>query len=408
VFDSLRRALGGTDDAREEELTQELEGVREALHVRQQMLEDRRQKRLKALFPDGPVPGWEAGRYPDLDPMNFEETEDQSWLITLATGIIDNFPGGEALLSQLDRTYRAFCDANHYLVKPGGPYSELLEWRDEILRCWDLQLEIPIYVGYGSKTEVYGCAEPFVLLDRLTFSSMPAPERRFMLATRLAHVFFGNLRIFSFHRLMEVLDKMPSVTGLITKGLGLLPVVGATISRGLELARSVNNQAIRKTNLVVGLRQHMLCDRLALLAVGDVKPVHDYFIRAVLGTTEHAEGTSVIEDLIEQGRTIHERFERGEVDLHMMSVVGPTSSFAAFRAYRLHTWRSDERSSQLDQGFYVTTASRDAYRRTHEALEAEIKALEARIVDLHQKALRLTAEHEALLQKKLEEESAPE
>jgi hypothetical protein len=186
--------------------------------------------------------------------------------------------------------------------------------------------------------------------------------------------------------LMEMLDKLPSMAGLITRGLGMIPGVGNTISRGIELARSLNDQVIRKTNLVVGQRQHVLCDRLAGVTLG-VEPGLRFLAKTVLG----ALGTEplVREHVIAQGRAVHERFERGQVDLAMLSVVGPTAPFAALRAYKLDAWAGSERARKLAEGFYVTRRELDAYRRTHHALEQELAFLEERLLELHEREQRL-------------------
>jgi hypothetical protein len=391
VFDSLKRAFSSDDPSRD--FAGELARLDESLDARRDELEAKRQARLQALFPQGPVEGWGPQRFPELDPLNFEDDQGESWLITVATRIIDNFPGSETLLSQLDTTLRAFSDANHLRVEPEGPYAQLLTWRDEILHSWDLQLtdpDVPIYVASGAGgCKVVGCSRPFVILDTATLDALDEPTQRFLLATTLGHLFFGNLKIFSFHRLMETLDKLPSMGGLITRGLGMIPVVGNTISRGIEIARSVNNQVIRKTNLVVGMRQHLLCDRLAVLSLGDPEPARRYFSHTVLPSVESA---VLHPRLVAQGRLIRESFERGEVDLQMMSVVGPTAGFSAWRAYKLEAWVSDEAYAQLGKGLYVTRSRLEEYRRTHRKLEDEIKALESKLLDLHERREKVQAE----------------
>ena len=388
MFDSLKRAF--QDDSTPRDLEVELARIDEQLDARRDDLEAMRQARLEALFPTGPAEGWQPGRYPELDPLNFEDGETESWLITVATRIIDNFPGSETLLSQLDTTLRAFSDANHLQVEAEGPYSQFLTWRDEILGAWGLPTDdpCPIYVAPSGGSRVVGCSNPFVILDALTLASLDEAGQRFVLATTLGHLFFGNLKIFSFHRLMETLDKLPSMGGIITRGLGMIPVVGNTISRGIELARSVNNQVIRKTNLVVGMRQHLRCDRLAVLAAGDATPARHYLASMVHGK----EPDVVFPRLVAQGRRIHERFEKGEVDLHMMSVVGPTAGFPAWRAYKLETWLGSEEYERLIKGLYVTRTRVREYQRTHKKLEEDIRQLEGKLLELHEKREKLQAE----------------
>ncbi len=394
MFESLRRAIAGDGVGRRAELEAERVRVTDALDQRRGMLEEKRRTRVEALFPEGPVPGAGQGRYPELDPFNFEEAEEQSWLVAVAQRIVDGFPGGEGLLSQLDATYHAFSDANHYRVVPGGPWEQLLGWRDATLRAWDVDRDVPIFLAQGGGMRVLGCKEPFVVIDLYGLIGLDDDEVRFVLATTLAHVFFGNLRIFSFHRLMELLDKMPSMSGLIARGLGMIPAIGNTISRGLELARSVNDQVIRKTNLVVGLRQHVLCDRLAVLGLGGPAAAERYFVKLVLGANHGVAegGAAAYERLVEQGRSVHERLVEGRVDLHMLSIVGPTASFAALRAFKLEQWLADERSARIARGLYVTRTRLQDYRRSHKALEEEIRFLESRVLELHERLAKVDEE----------------
>lgn len=397
VFDSLKRFVSGPEGDKGARLRAELARVEEAIEKRRQQLEEKRHSRLESLFPEGPVEGFGPRHYPDMDPLNLEADEEESWLVAVATRIIDNFPGSASLLSQLDNTLRAFSDANHYRVEtPDGPWGELLGWRDEDLAAWGLAgLEVPIYVSSGSTCAVQGCKEPFALFGRSTLSDLEEPERRFVVAATLGHVFFGNLKIFAFHKLMEILDKLPSMSGLITRGIRMIPIVGTTISGGIELARTMNNQVIRKTNLVVGLRQHLLCDRLAVLALGDDAPAQRYFAHQVLGKKQAGED-GVRERLIAQGRRLYERFEKGEVDLHMLSVVGPTASFAAFRAYKLDAWLKGENYQRITSGYYVTRTRVQEYEKAHHSIDQEIKYLQARILELHEKETKLAQELAAL------------
>lgn len=391
MFESIKRALGASGSGDVAELQQELERVQEGLLVRQAQLDDKRASRLTALYPQGPVEGAGNGRFPDLDPINFEEGEPQSWLVAAATGIIERFPGSATLLSQLDRTFRAFSDANHYQVVPGGPYAELLRWQEEIFACWGLEHSVPVFVAKGGGVRVVGCNAPFAIIDAGVFDPLPEQQQRFMLASCLGHVFFGNLKIFAFYRLFEMLDKLPSMAGLITRGLGMIPGVGNTISRGIELARTLNQQVIRKTNLVVGVRQHVLCDRLASLAQGGQDEAQRYLAGLALPAAAAGE-PSVRARLIEQGRGLNERFEQGEVDLTMLSILGPDAAFAALRAFKLDQWTSDKRSQKLHQGYYVTRARLEEYRRSHKAIEEEISFLVSRILELSEKQSRLQAQ----------------
>ena len=397
VFDALRRALSSDEGERPAALSEELARVQQGVSERLDQLEAKRGSRLDALFPEGPVAGSGPGRYPELDPVNFEEAEELSWLVAAATGIIDNFPGSERLLSQLDATFHAFSEANHLRVRPDGPYGELVRWQEETFRAWDLDRSVPIYVSNGVGAQVLGCAAPFVVLGRFDLEVLDTDERRFLLASCLAHVFFGNLRIFAFYRLMEMLDKLPSMTGLVTRGLGMIPGVGNTISRGIELARTLNNQVIRKTNLVVGQRQHVLCDRLACLALGSHDAAQRYLAERAIGG-QAARDPATTAQLIEQGREVQRRFEAGEVDLTMLSIVGPDAHFAALRAFKLDQWTRSERASKLAAGYYVTRSRLAEYRRTHTALEEEIAFLEERLLELHKRETKLREELAALQQ----------
>jgi hypothetical protein len=382
VFDSFKRALGRDDSGRRKEIERELTRIEDALTIRQAQLDDRRASRQAALFPGGPVEGAGEGRYPGIHPLSFEESEPQSWLLSAATGIIDGFPGSEAMLSQLDATFFAFSEANHLLVRSEGPFSHLLRWQEEILQAWDLDLEVPMFVSNGGGSQVLGCKNPFVVLDRGSLAGLEEDEQRFLLATRLGHVFFGNLKIFAFYRLFEMLDKLPSMTSLIARGLGMIPGVGNTISRGFELARSLNQQVIRKTNLVVGQRQHVLCDRIATLAHGEQEVAHRYFAKTAVGGAE-ALDPEIRAFLIQQGRTVHERFVSREVDLAMLSVVGPGADFAAWRAFKLDSWYESDEATRIRAGYYVTRQRLVDYSDTHRALEEDIANLEGRIVELH-------------------------
>lgn len=394
MFDTLRRALSGDEATREEALKADLRRLDEALDKRRGMLEARKASRLEALYPQGPVEGSGRGRFPGLDPVNFEEGEDEGWLVAIATRLIDRFPGSESLLSQLDTTLLGSCAANHLRLSGEGPWAELSSWRDEVLGAWDLHLDVPLYMGAASGgAEVLGCARPVIVLDRVHFDGLEADEQRFLLATTLGHLFFGNLRIFAFHRAMKFLDELPSMTSLISRGIGLIPVVGATISRGIELARTVNNQLIRKTAAVVRARQTLRCDKLAALALGGPEPGLRYLARAALGP----KGLEVIPRLIAQGAEVQEQLDRHALDVHLLSIVDSRAGFHAWRMHRLAQWDGSEPAQRLRQGLYVTSDRLQEFRRTHKSLEDEIRALEGRIVELIEQREKTAAELDALL-----------
>ncbi|MCA8922632.1 MAG: hypothetical protein KDD82_12535 [Planctomycetes bacterium] len=390
MFDQLKRAFGGDAEQRRANLEAEFARVSAAIEARRETLETLRRNRLHALFPDGAVAGSSGGHYPDLDPINFEEGEQDSWLVSVSTQIIDRFPGGDVLLSQLDRSLRAFSDANHFRVVPGGPYAELLGWRDELLGACDLKAEIPLYLrADGLGAEVVGNAAPFVVLQRGVLDALDPDARRYYLATFLGHVFFGNLRIFSFHRLMSILDKLPSMSGLITRGLGMLPGIGNTISRGFEIARTVNNQLIRRTNLVVGMRQKVICDRLAVLLLEDAEPARRFLTQLAYGSTAGPEVYSLI---CAQGERLNQQLVNNEIDLHMLSVIGPTAQFAAWRAFQLEEFLEGDTYPRIREGHYVTRARLRDYRQAHKTLEDEINRLVARIAELSQRQAKLAAQ----------------
>lgn len=396
VFDALRRALGNDGPERLDEVQREIARLDEAIARRTRELHELRSRRLQTLFPDGPVPGSGEGRYPGLDPVNFEEDESQGWLISAATGIIDNFPGSEALLSQLDSTLAAFADANHLRVTERSPYAHLLAWSRDILERWDLERSAPLYLSNGKGSLVLGCKNPLIVLDRQALDALDSEEQRFLLAATLGHLFFGNLRLFAFYRLMGILDKLPSMTGAVTRGLGMIPGIGNTISRGFELVRTLNNQVVRKTNLVIGLRQHVLCDRLATLALGSPQPALRYLARTALGG-QHALEPEVLEQLVDQGRALQRRYDAGEVDLNMLSVIGPGEAFAAWRAFKLSAWLEEERSQKLFEGYYVTRERLDEHRRADRKMEEAIGALETRLLELHKRQGKLREELQGLL-----------
>jgi len=403
VFDSLKRALGGESPDRLDEVERELVKVADAILARESQLDEFRASRQEALFPEGPVEEAGKGCYPGLHPFTFEEEEAETWLVAAATGIIDKFPGSETLLSQLDATFFAFSEANHLRVEPDGPFAHLAEWQKEILRAWDIQLEVPVFVARQERSEVLGCRDPFVVLGRYMLDALEPEEQRFLLAASLGHVFFGNLRIFAFYRLFEMLDKLPSMTRVIARGLGMIPGVGNTISKGLELAMSLNQQVIRKTNLVVGQRQHVLCDRLATLAFDDQDAAQGTLAKLALGG-QLAKDPGVRERLIKQGERVSQRFAAREIDLTMLSIVGPGASFAAWRAYKLDSWFKSPRAERIREGYYVTHQRLASYRLSHQTLEAEISRLEGRLVQLHERQDKLNTE---LLQLKANQEAGP-
>ena len=397
VFDTLRRALGGDDAARVETLRGELRRLDEALEKRRGMLESRRQSRLEALYPRGPVEGSGPTRFPGLDPVNFEEGEGEGWMVAIATRVIDRFPGSEALLSQLDTTLLTSAAANHLRLGSTGPWAELTRWRQELLAAWDLSgSEVPLYVGTGGGAQVQGCAQPILVLDRLGLDGLEPDEQRFLLATTLGHVFFGNLRIFAFHRAMGVLDQLPSMTSIISRGIGLIPVVGTPISRGIELARTVNDQLIRKAFAVVRARQALRCDKLAALALGGPEPGLRYLVKAAIGARAGAD-PEAIPRFLAQGAEVQERLDRRDIDVHLLSVVGADGGFAAWRAHRLDQWARGEACQRLRQGLYVTRDRLAEFRRTHKTVEEEIKALEGRIAELLEQREKAAAELEGLL-----------
>lgn len=390
MFDQLRRAFSGDSDQRRAKLEAELARVTMAIEKRSESLDTLRRNRFQALFPDGAVDGAGDGRYPDLDPINFEEGEQDSWLVSMATQVIDRFPGGDVLLSQLDTSLRAFSDANHFRVVPQGPYAELLTWRDELLGACGVTADVPLFIrADGLGAEVAGNNAPFLILQRSLLDALDPEARRYYLASFLGHIFFGNLRIFSFHKLMSIIDKLPSMSGLITRGLGMLPGIGNTISRGFELARTVNNQLIRRTNLVVGMRQKVICDRLAVLLLEDAEPARRFLTHLAWGKEG---GDGFYAQLCEQGRTLNEQLIKHEIDLHMLSVIGPTAQFAAWRAFQLEEFLASETYTRIKQGHYVTRARLRDYKLAHKTLEEEIHRLTQRIAELSQRQEKLAAE----------------
>ena len=401
MFDSLKRALSGESPDRLSEVERELVKVADAIVARESQLDESRASRQQALFPEGPVAEAGEGRFPGLHPFTFEEEEPDTWLVAAATGIIDKFPGSETLLSQLDATFNAFSEANHLRVEPDGPYAHLAEWQKEILGAWDIHIEVPVFVARQERSEVLGCRDPFVVLGRYMLDALEPEEQRFLLAASLGHVFFGNLRIFAFYRLFEMLDKLPSMTRVIARGLGMIPGVGNTISKGLELAMSLNQQVIRKTNLVVGQRQHVLCDRLATLAFDDQDAAQGTLAKLALGG-QLAKDPDVRARLIKQGERVSQRFEAREIDLTMLSIVGPGANFAAWRAYKLDSWFKSPRAERIREGYYVTHERLASYRVSHQTLEAEISRLEARLVQLHERQDKLNSE---LIQLKVNQEA---
>jgi len=401
AMDDLNRAVSGDQDDRGGRLRGQLREVELELGRHRARLEGKLKLKFENLYPKEPVSGAVGGRYPDLDPLNFVLSDEESWLVSVASGVIERFPGSATLLSQLDGALNAFAEANYLRVLPGGPHSELLAARDRILDAIGLDQEIPIYVSNGGGNHVQGCNQPFVSLDRLTLLSLDAAETEALLATKLGHVFFGNLRIFAFYQLMSILDKMPSVAGLLQKGLGMIPGFGNTISKGFEIARTLNDNLIRKSNLVIGLQTLLRGDRLALLCVEEdaLRRLH---LKLCYG--EIPEEREPFEaGLLSQGAQVHELFEAGKVNVHMLSILQPSAVFAPYRAFKLQRWAAEERAGKIAAGYYVTREKVSDFARTHSVLEREIRSEETRIYELEEEAARLRQALEEALAAKADE-----
>lgn len=388
TLSGLGQALSGTEQEKIERLRGRIREVDMRLDRKRAIMEKRLEQRFEALYPQAPIDGFSPDHYNDLDPLNFALPGEENWLVTLANRIIDNFPGGQSMLSQLDNTLRAFSESNHYRVVEGGPYAHLLDEKRRILHVYDLDIEVPIFISLGGGSCVEGLSEPFIVLDRLQIDSLTADEQSVVLATKLAHLFFGNLKIFAFHRLMGILDHIPSVASLVQKGLGLIPTFGNTISKGFELARTVNDNLIRKTNLVIGLQTHLRCDRLASLAFDDPER-----ITHVLAKTYHSRNVtqypSMIDSFLKQGQRVEEMFQSGQVDMNMMAVLGPKHDFPAYRAFKFHDWYKQERAQKLRQGFYVTSSKVAEFTELHSQLNRDIQSSKAQVYELEEELQKL-------------------
>lgn len=399
AVNELGDALSASDEQKAEKLRARIRKLDLELDRKRARFEARLQQKLDLLRPAETVPGYSRDHYAGLDPINFARPGEESWLAGVATGIINKFPGADALLSQLDQTLLAYSEANHIRVMPDGPYDELLEVRDRILRVYDITAEVPIFLSWAKGSDVLGCTAPFVVLDKFTLDGMTPEEREALLATKLAHLFFGNLRIFAFHRLMGLLDKMPSVAGLVQKGLGMIPTIGNTISRSIEIARSVNDNLIRKTNLIIGLQNHMRCDRLALLALNDERALQRVLVRRCYGRlpTDEIDEAAFIDQLVDQGERVETIFREGRADMHMLAVIGPDAEFAPYRLYKIEEWRRLEECARIRDGYYVTSSEVERFQHTHRQLERDIATEESRVFELEEELARLRARLERLV-----------
>lgn len=406
AMQDINRALSSSEAERVEKLRVQIRDLELEADRKRARLEARQQQKLEILYPEKPVDGYKPGRFPDLHPLNFAERHEESWLVGVATGIIDNFPGSSALLSQLDTTLQAFSESNHLRVLPGGPYDELLAVRDRLLLSYGLEVEVPIYINYLQRSDIVGCSTPFMVLDHATLSGLEDAERDVLVAIQLGRIFFGNLKIFAFYRLMGFLDKLPSVARLLSKGLGMIPGIGNTISRGFELARSVNDNLIRKTNLVIGLQTALRCDRLAYLTLEDPAAYERLLVKMSFGSSM-PKNEAIPDALAAQGQKVNEMFEAGDIDLHMMGVLGPEARFAAYRIHKMRRWQASERAGKIRDGFYVTGERVKEFQRAHAGLEKAIKSEEKALFDLEEQAQKLKTELDEILLG-LEGEDAPQ
>jgi uncharacterized coiled-coil protein SlyX len=415
VFEFLKKqaqgiseALSGGNDLQvEKKLRERIREIELQLERRRAILAARYQQRIDALYPKERQSDWRPEHYEDLAPINFATAGEESLLASVANSVIDRFPGGQTLLSQLDLSLRAFTEANCIEISTETPYSELLAARDRIARAFDLELRPPLFVGSGCGNEVRGCSDPIIVLDRLTLDGLEPIERELFLATQLGHFYFGNLKIFAFHRLMGILDKLPSMAGFLQKGLGMIPGFGNTISRSFELARAVNDNLIRRTNMVIGLQNHLRCDRLALLVARSPQPLLGLFTKLAYGSAsgKHPE---LIQAVLTQGARVSERFQRGEVDMHMLGLLGPSASFAAFRAHKLNQWAESEPAKRILEGFYITRRRLREFEAQHASLESEIEREEARVFELEEELSKARSKLDNLFQRFAEEEGAGE
>lgn len=392
----LGSALSGNTEARVERVRGRIREVDMALDRKRARLEAKLQQRFDELYPEKPVENFSFDHYEDIDPINFVGPGEESWLVAVAHQIIDKFPGSQTLLSQLDNSLYAFADANYMKVSKHSPYNRLLKVRDHILSVYDLDFDIPLYINYNCGSVVYGCSAPFIVLDRVSLEGLTEREQELYLAMYLGQIYFGNLKIFSFHRLMEILDKMPSFAGLVQKGLGMIPGIGNTISRGVEIARSVNENLIRKTNMIIGLQNFLRCDRLASLVFHDSQDILGLHAKLCFGggVDKHP---GLIACMLEQGRDLSERFEAGKVDMHMLSIIGPKANYGAYRAYKFSEWHEQERSKKILDGFYVTRERVTEYKKVHASLEKEIKNEESKVFEYEVELSRLQTKLDTLL-----------
>ena len=379
AVNELGQAMAG-DDERTQMLERRITELELELERKRACLEAKQKRKLELLTPARVAPGYSPEAYRGLDPINFIESSEQSWLTSVADSIVDNFPGGEGLLSQLDATLLTLSEANHFRVSPGGPYAELLDARDRLCRLFDLAHEIPVFLSGDGLSELRGYARPFLVLDRSFLAILEAREREALLATLLGQLLFSEHKLFAFHRLMDVLDKLPSVGTLVQKSLGMLPAVGNTIARGFELARSVNEKLIRKSNLVLGLQNQLRCDRLALLSQDDPRVLTSLFTKLCFGA-DAGDHASLESQLLSQGERV-ESLLRSSVDMNMLAILAPRSHFAALRCFRLRAWRSRAQVEQLKQGRYITRDDVAAFSKRHKQLEKGLEAEHTRVYEL--------------------------
>jgi hypothetical protein len=392
----LGEAISGTTEDQIEKTRTRIRELDMALDRKRARLEKKIQQRFEELYPENPVDDFSFQHYADIDPINFASKGEESWLAVVAHQIIERFPGSQTLLSQLDDSLYAFCVANYVKVTKDGPSGRLLEVRDRLMKIYDLDLEIPLYLNFNRGSVVYGCSTPFIVLDQVALGGLTEREQEIYLGMYIGHIYFGNLKIFSFHRLMDILDKMPSFAGLVQKGLGMIPGIGNTISRGVEIARSVNENLIRKTNMIIGLQNFLRCDRLASLAFHDPQDILGLHAKLCYGGA-FDEFPGLVDALIEQGREVSERFEKGEIDMHMLAVIGPTARFGAYRAFKFHEWHSEERSRKILEGYYVTRERVKDYKKVHSSLEKEIKSEEGKVFEIEEELARLRTKLEQLV-----------
>jgi hypothetical protein len=403
----LGEAFGASQEVRIERTRARIRDLDMALDRKRARLEKKLQQRFDKLYPNEAVSNFSFENYVGIDPINFAGKGEESWLTVVAHQIIDKFPGSHTLLSQLDNSHYAFSEANHLKVKADGPYGRLLETRDHILKVYDLDFDIPLYLNFMGGTAVYGCSQPFIVLDRVDLSGLTEREQDIWLAMHIGHIYFGNLKIFAFHRLMDILDKMPSFAGLVQKGLGMIPGIGNTISRGVEIARSVNENLIRKTNMIIGLQNFLRCDRLASIAFHEPKDILGLHTKLCFGSADD-KNLHLVDTLIEQGQRIDAQFEAGKIDIHMLAVLGPKAKFGAYRAYKFHEWHQQERSRKILMGYYVTRQKVAEYTKIHAGLEKDIKSEKSKVFEVEEELNQLRNKLESLLMGFQEDDEDPE